>query len=68
MTWSRGWGWRRAELRTEWEELRVSVCSRMGMCVRAWVWLRLDRQGRHRGTMWYVGTPQSCPGQSGLLV
>lgn len=37
MTWSRGWGWRRAELRTEWEESRVSVCSRMGMCVRAWV-------------------------------
>ena len=26
MTWSRGWSWHRAELRTEWEESCVSVC------------------------------------------
>ena len=54
MMWSRGWSWQRAELRTKWEESCASVCSCMGMRVHAWVcvhvyvWLGLDRQGRHR--------------------
>ena len=76
MTWSRDWSWHRAELRTEWEESCVSMCSCMGMCVHVWVcmrvcahvWLGLDRQGRHRRTVWYTGTPQPCTGQSGLQV
>ena len=32
MTWSRGWSWHRAELRTEWEESCVSVCSQRKRC------------------------------------
>jgi len=41
MTWSRDWSWHRAELRTEWEESCVSMCSCMGMCVHAWVCMRV---------------------------
>lgn len=46
------------------------VCACMGVhaCVCAHVWLGLDRQGRHRRTVWYTGTPQPCTGQSGLQV